>query len=111
MLRSDPGACGDGGAWRGGEDDGTEEESEADRGDRTDGGEGAFYSRRRGAFGGVERAPGEQAAGGQQEDSAEVEVKPGGCEGAGDLPYGDGEQQQQPQGEDTAGRGPRHDAE
>ena len=111
MEWRDPRAGGDRNAGRGGENDAGKQQAEGDGSDGADGGERALNLRGGGSLGRVERSPGEQASGGQQQDATEFQAKPCDGEGAGDFAYGDGQQQQQPEAEDSTRTGARDPAE
>lgn len=88
-----------------GENDCREEESEDEIGEWADETE-AFPDGRRGCpLRGIGRSVLLQAAGGQKEDAAQLEVVPCGGEGASDLTNDDSEKQQRPQSKASGTRG------
>ena len=63
-------------AGRGGEHDGREQKAEADAGERANHGHTPLDHRLGGALGGFRRGVGHEAAGGQQQDSAQLQAEP-----------------------------------
>ena len=88
----DPGALEEIDLGRDGHDGRAEHEAEADVGDGADDGHALLHRGGRGAFGGLGCGVAQQAAGGEQEDAAQLQAEPGGGDGAGDLAHDDCEQ-------------------
>ena len=84
------------------DDDCGNQETEADVGDGSYDGHALLHLRGRRTFGGFGRGEGEQAAGGDQKDAAQLEAEPCGGDGTGDLTHDNGHQEKHPEREAAA---------